>query len=148
MEKITASNVDILLGCWSASWFQSRGAALLHIIDSSLWEIPLCIELVGLIAAPYYGFDVGALHGYTRLVDIFHLSPYYHADISHAMHAMIKYLSNRGEKNVLVKKEGAAAIDPDWLANYSTVEIMNSCIEKYCDIYAKDLALLTMSFLE
>jgi hypothetical protein len=55
---------------------------------------------------------------------------------------MIKYLSNRGEKNVLVKKEGAAAIDPDGLANYSTVEIMNSCIEKYCDIYAKDLAFL------
>ena len=53
-------------GCWSASWFQSRGAALLHIVDSFLWEIPLCIALVGLVAGPHDGVDVGALHGYTR----------------------------------------------------------------------------------
>jgi hypothetical protein len=52
---------------------------------------------------------------------------------------MIKYLCNHGEKNVLVKKS-RATIDPNMLANYSTVEIMHPYIERYCDVYAKDLA--------
>jgi hypothetical protein len=53
---------------------------------------------------------------------------------------MIKDLCNHGEKNVLVTKDGAAAIDPDVLSNYSTVENMHSCIKKYHDVYAEDLA--------
>ena len=42
-------------------------------------------------------------------------------------------------KNVLVKKD-RATINPDVLKNYNTVEVMHPCIEKYCDVYAKDLA--------
>ncbi len=53
---------------------------------------------------------------------------------------MIKDLRHRGEKNVLVTKEQATAIDPDMLAEYSTVEMMHPCIEKYCNVNAKDLA--------
>ena len=63
-----------------------------------------------------------------------------HADISHAKHPMIKDLWHRGEKNVLVTKGQASAIDPDVAAQYSTVERMDPCIEKYCNVYAKDLA--------
>jgi hypothetical protein len=59
-------------------------------------------------------------------------------DISHAMH-MIKDLCNRGEKNVLVKK-ARATIDPDVLRNYNTVEVMHPYIERYCNVYAQDLA--------
>ena len=53
---------------------------------------------------------------------------------------MIKDLRHRGEKNVLVTKGQASAIDPDVAAQYSTVERMDPCIEKYCNVYAKDLA--------
>ncbi len=59
-------------------------------------------------------------------------------DISHAMH-MIKDLRNRGKKNVLVKK-ARATIDPDILKNYNTVEVMRPYIERYCNVYAQDLA--------
>jgi hypothetical protein len=52
---------------------------------------------------------------------------------------MIKDLRIHGEKNVLVKKT-RAAIDPVLLAKYSTVEIMYPYIERYCDVYSKDLA--------
>ncbi len=61
------------------------------------------------------------------------------ADISHAILAIIKDLCIRSEKNVLVKKP-KAAIDPVVLAKYSTVEIMHPYIERYCDVYSKDLA--------
>jgi hypothetical protein len=53
---------------------------------------------------------------------------------------MIKDLRHRGEKNVLVTKEQATAIDPDVLVEYSNVETMHPCIEKYCNVCAKDLA--------
>ena len=53
---------------------------------------------------------------------------------------MIKDLRHRGEKNVLVTKGQASAIDSDMAAQYSTVERMDPCIEKYCNVYAKDLA--------
>ncbi len=52
---------------------------------------------------------------------------------------MIKDLRNRGEKNALVKK-ARATIDPDVLANYNAVEIMHPYIERYCDVYTKDLS--------
>jgi hypothetical protein len=41
-------------------------------------------------------------------------------------------------KNILVKKP--RAIDPVVLAKYSTVKIMHPYIERYCDVYSKDLA--------
>ena len=53
---------------------------------------------------------------------------------------MIKDLRHRGEKNVLVTKGQASAIDPDVAAQYSNIERMDPCIEKYCNVYAKDLA--------
>lgn len=53
---------------------------------------------------------------------------------------MIKDLRHHGEKNVLVTKGQASAIDSDMAAQYSTVERMDPCIEKYCNVYAKDLA--------
>ncbi len=62
------------------------------------------------------------------------------ADISHdAILAIIKDLCIHSDKNVLVKKP-RAAIDPVVLAKYSTVEIMHLYIERYCDVYSKDLA--------
>ncbi len=42
-------------------------------------------------------------------------------------------------KKILVKKD-RATIDPDVLKNYNTVEVMHPFIEKYCNVYAKDLA--------
>jgi hypothetical protein len=59
-------------------------------------------------------------------------------DISHTMH-MIKDLHNRCEKNVLVKK-ARASTNPDVLKNYNTVEVMHPYIERYCNVYAQDLA--------
>jgi hypothetical protein len=53
---------------------------------------------------------------------------------------MIKDLRHRGEKNFLATKEQATVIDPDVLVEYSTVETMYLCIEKYCNVYVKDLA--------
>ncbi len=51
------------------------------------------------------------------------------ADISHAIHAMIKDFCNRSEKNDL-RKKARATIDAALLANYSTVEITHPFIER------------------
>lgn len=48
-------------------------------------------------------------------------------------------LRKRGEKTVLVKKEGAV-IDEETLKNYVKVEVMDSTVAEYCKIYAEDLA--------
>jgi hypothetical protein len=53
---------------------------------------------------------------------------------------MIKDLCHCGEKNVVVTKEQATAVHRDVAAEYSTVETMHPCIDKYCNVYAKDLA--------
>jgi hypothetical protein len=60
-------------------------------------------------------------------------------EISHALLAMIKDICIHGEKIFLVKKP-RAAIDPVVLAKYNTVEIRHPYIERYCDVYSKDLA--------
>jgi hypothetical protein len=52
---------------------------------------------------------------------------------------MLKDLCNRGEKHVLVKK-ARATINPDVLKTYNTVEVMHPYIERYCTVYAQDLA--------
>jgi hypothetical protein len=85
-----------------------------------------------------FGFEVVALIDMSLTIFLKHHLLVF-ADISHAILVMIKDLRIHGEKNVLVKKP-RAAIDPVVLAKYITVEIMHPYIERYCDIYSKNLA--------
>lgn len=50
-----------------------------------------------------------------------------------------KDLRNRGEKTVLLKKS-TASVAPETARDYTKVELMDPLVEKYCTIYAEDLA--------
>jgi hypothetical protein len=59
------------------------------------------------------------------------------ADISHVDRTVD--LRKRGDKTILVKKEGAQ-IDPEVEINYVRVETMYPSIAKYQSLYADDLS--------
>ena len=50
-----------------------------------------------------------------------------------------KDLRNRGDKTVLVKKSDVD-VSPDVVKNYTKVEPMEPCVERYCELYSKDLS--------
>ena len=50
-----------------------------------------------------------------------------------------KDLRNRGDRTVLVKKSGVN-VPADMSKNYTRVELMDPSVERYCKVYAKDLA--------
>ncbi len=58
------------------------------------------------------------------------------SDMSHMDHTVD--LRRRGDKTILVKKEGAQ-IDLDEERKYVRVETMHPCIVKYQSLYADDL---------
>ena len=51
----------------------------------------------------------------------------------------MKDLRNRGEKTVLVKKSDVV-VDTDEAKNYTNVECMEPCVDKYCNLYTTDLS--------